>query len=84
MEILNSTLTQYYDRAVDELGYCSAEGGYLGTTYDGYDIIHDNSPFCEISENGRVHDAITEALSDELWCDKCPYWMVGLEAYESS
>src|ERR1700679_302574 len=51
MEIIGSTIEQYYDRAVDELGYCSAEGGYLGTTYVAHDIIHGHSPFCEISEN---------------------------------
>jgi len=84
MEIVGSTLAQYYDRAVDELGYCSAEGGYLGTTYDSYDIIHEHSPFCEISENDRVLTAISESLSDELWCDKSPYSTIGFDAYISS
>jgi hypothetical protein len=84
MEIVGSTLMQYYDRAVDELGYCSAEGGYLGTTYDSYDIIRGHSPFCEISENDRVLSSITESLSDELWCDKSPYSTSGFDAYKSS
>lgn len=84
MEIIGSTLTQYFDRAVNELGYCSAEGGYLGTTYDSYDIIHEHSPFCEISDNDRVLGAITESLSDEEWCDKSPYSTIGFDAYMSS
>lgn len=84
MEIVMSALKQYYDRAVDELGYCSAEGGYLGTTYDSYDIIRDESPFCEISENDRVLSRIVECLEDEVWCDKSPYSIIGFEAYRSS
>jgi hypothetical protein len=82
MEIIGSTFNQYYERAVNELGWCSAEGGYLGTTYDSYDIVHDE--FSGVSDNDKVLDSIIDALGDEKWCNTNPYSTTGFEAYELS
>jgi hypothetical protein len=30
-KLIETCIRRYYGRAVDQLGYCSAEGGYLGT-----------------------------------------------------
>lgn len=69
---------------MNELGWCSAEGGYLGTTYDSYDIIHEHAPFNEISGNDNVLQAIVDSLSDEEWCESSPYSITGFKAYQMS
>jgi hypothetical protein len=84
MEIVGFAVNQNYDRAVNELSWCSAEGGYLGTTYDSYDIIHGHSPFCEMSDNDKVLQSVAEALSDDKWCDINPYSTTGFKAYKMS
>jgi len=83
MEVIGGAVSQYFDRAVNCLGYCSAEGGYLGTTYDSWDLVHDDlipAP----SENEEVLNAVVESLGDELWCDRNPYSLTGVERYNSS
>ena len=77
MTVIGDTLRQYYDRAVNALGW---EGGYIGTTYDADDLIQD---LC-ISENESVLQAIRDALGDDEWCDENPYGISGVEAYESA
>lgn len=84
MGIVGSTLEQYYDRAANELSYCSAEGGYIGRTYEAYDLVYGRSPFCEITENTRVLEAIYRALGSEFWCDKSPHSTIGLKAHQLS
>ncbi len=83
MEVIGGAVSQYFDRAANCLGYCSAEGGYLGTTFDSWDLVHDDlipAP----SENDEVLKAIVDSLGDELWCDRDPYSLSGVERYNSS
>jgi hypothetical protein len=82
MEVIGGAISQYFDRAVNCLGYCSAEGGYLGTTYQSYDIVRDEIP--TVSENEEVLDAIIDSLGDEIWCDQDPYSLSRLDSYNIS
>jgi len=83
MEVIGGAISQYFDYAVNCLGYCSAEGGYLGTTYQSYDIVHDDM-IPAPSENDEVLSAIVDSLGDEIWCDRDPYSLTGVERYSIS
>ena len=39
MEIIEGTIFQYYNHAVNEAGWDSREGGYLGDTFDTWELI---------------------------------------------
>ena len=52
MDLINKVVDQYYERAVDVMGWDSAEGGYLGTTYNSHEIVRNSLD--PISENERV------------------------------
>src|SRR5262249_48161705 len=82
MEVIGEAIDEYYDRAANCLGYCSEEGGYLGTTYDAYDLVYDEIP--TPSDNEAVLEAIRESLDGDLWCDENPHGLSGLQSYNSS
>jgi len=83
VEVIGGAISQYFDHAVNCLGYCSAEGGYLGTTYQSYEIVHDDM-IPAPSENEEVLSAIVDSLGDEIWCDRDPYSLTGVERYSIS
>lgn len=62
-------LKRYYGRAVDQLGYCSAEGGYLGTHWDSWDMLDKIGFDLPRDKKGRLFSAIASAMMDEEWCD---------------
>ena len=76
------TFFQYYRPAVDHLGYDGGEGGYFGTTYDTWDLVHDE--FSDVSDNEEVLKEIIDCLGDETWCDVNPYGFAGAERYAVS
>jgi hypothetical protein len=82
MEIVGDGISQYYDRAVNSLAWDGEDQEYVGTTYDSYDLVHDE--LARISDNEDVLQAIIDALGDEVWCDQEPYATTGFEAYQSS
>jgi hypothetical protein len=82
MEVVGGVVHQYYERAVDAMGWDGEDDTYVGTTYDSYEIVHDE--FYNISDNEQVLQAIVDSLSDETWCDRSPYSTTGFEAYELS
>ena len=70
--IMNGILHEYED-AVGCLGWDSAEGGYLGTTYDNHDLIH-NELYDELGiEDKALLDDIANIMNDIAWCDRNPY-----------
>jgi hypothetical protein len=81
MEVIGDVIHQYYDRAVNELGWDGEEQEYVGTTYDSSDIIRDD--LGTISENEALLDHLVDVLGDEVWCDRYPYSTVGYDAYET-
>lgn len=56
-----------------------AEGGYVGKTYDTWDLIHDE--FSDVSDNEEVLQEIIDCFRDETWCDENPYGFSGAERY---
>ena len=80
MEVIGNVVHQYFDRAVNKLGWDGEEQQYFGTTYDSSDIIRDE--FSTISENEALLDHLVDVLGDEVWCDRYPYSTVGYDAYE--
>ena len=85
VEHIQDRMLTFYDHAVNQLMYVSAEGGYLGVQYDTDDLL-----FYRIGlelprdGDGKLREALLEALgSDEVWCD---YSAGGLnldDAYEA-
>ena len=82
MEIIASTISQYYNHAVNEAGWNSREGGYLGDTFDTWELI--GHRLGEPSDLEAVNDAIIESLGDETWCDLDMYRVSGVDRYITS
>ncbi|WP_413012703.1 HEPN-associated N-terminal domain-containing protein [Noviherbaspirillum sp. 1P10PC] len=64
-------IRRYYGRAVEQLGYCSAEGGYLGHHWDSWDML--NKVGLELPRDhagiDSLYSAIVGAMEGEPWCD---------------
>lgn len=61
--------------ADDNLGYCSAEGGYVGaSTWDTYDLLREEVEL-EFPRDRRdsLFQEILHRLPDHLWCEIDPY-----------
>ena len=82
MEIIAGTIFEYYTHAVNEAGWDSREGGYLGDTFDTWELIRDR--FGEPSNREAVNDAIIESLGDETWCKLHMYSVDGVDRYIAS
>lgn len=59
----------YFGRAIDQLGYCSAEGGYLGVHWDSWDMLDKAGLMLPRDDKGKLYSAIACAMADEPWCD---------------
>lgn len=68
VEHIEKCLRRYYGRAVDQLGYCSAEGGYLGNHWDSWDML-DMIDLALPRDDGKLFAAIAQSMTDEDWCD---------------
>jgi hypothetical protein len=67
-KLIETCIRRYYGRAVDQLGYCSAEGGYLGPHWDSWEILEKMS--LELPrDDGTLFDSIAQTMVDEVWCD---------------
>src|SRR5215469_672295 len=80
MEVIGDIIHQYYDRAVNKLGWDGEDQRYVGKTYDSWDLIHED--LGTISENEAVLDHMVSVLGGEIWCDLYPYSTAGYDAYE--
>src|SRR5712692_3351590 len=67
MEIIGNTVADYYNRAVNEAPYETAEGGYQGATYDTDDVLDDI--IGDISRRDDVIDAIRQSFDDDIWVE---------------
>lgn len=63
-------LRAYWTPAVGELFHDSGEGGFIGTTFDTYDLLRDELEMWDIVDDDRIADAIIDALQQEVWCDR--------------
>jgi hypothetical protein len=59
-----------YARAVDELGW--VDGSYVGSTWDKYDLLHDEL-FDEMNFKDELFEDICDTINDETWCERDPY-----------
>ena len=82
MEIIKDTIFQYYDHAVNEAGWDSEEGGYLGDTFDTSELI--SYRLDELSHREAVNEAIIESIGDETWCELDMYRLNGVDRYAAS
>lgn len=59
----------FYGRAVDQVPYESAEGGYLADNFDSYDLLVDRIGIdLPRDHGGGLLRALVDALGDEQWC----------------
>jgi HEPN/RES N-terminal domain 1/RES domain len=82
MEIIGNTVSEYYNRAVNEAPYESAEGGYQGTTYDTYEVM--DHIVGDISRRDDVLTAITESFDDDIWVERDMFSLSGVHKYVAS
>ncbi|WP_322005110.1 HEPN-associated N-terminal domain-containing protein [Paraburkholderia tropica] len=66
---IEECIRRYYGRAVDQLGYCSAEGGYLGQHWGSWDMLAKIDLILPRDHSGRLFNAIAYSMVDEEWCD---------------
>lgn len=82
MNLIASTAHQYFDRAVDTLGWDGEEKTYFGETFDTSEMILDRlDPFTDRID---VMDAVVDLFDDEEWCRTDVYHMDGAELYRLS
>lgn len=69
-EYLESGLGRYYGVAVDQLPWNGREGGYQGRTWSTDELLFDRVGLdLPRDYEGRLQQAISWGLSDEIWCD---------------
>jgi hypothetical protein len=63
-------MREHYGRAVDQLPYESAEGGYLGWHTDTTDLLFDVIGLdLPRDDDGLLRDALLNEIADEVWCE---------------
>ncbi len=67
---IEERLRRYYGRAVDQLPYCSAEGGYLGPHWDSWDMLDKIGLDFPRDYTGSLRSDIASSMTDEPWTDK--------------
>jgi hypothetical protein len=66
---IEKCISRYYGRAVDQLGYCSAEGGYLGPHWDSWSMLDKVGLSLPRDYDGSLFWSIAGAMTQEPWCD---------------
>lgn len=71
---IESCLSEEYGLAVDILGWSSEMGGYIGETWDSYELLLDT---LELGDNCKRNEELlqdlSELLPEDLWCDRSAY-----------
>ena len=74
VDYINDCLYAEYDDAANCLPYDSGEGGYLGVTWNTWELLSDE---VELSlpndDDGSLFDAICSAVDDNAWCERNPF-----------
>ncbi|MBI3348325.1 HEPN-associated N-terminal domain-containing protein [Pelomonas aquatica] len=70
-DFITACIEKYWGRAVDQMPYETAEGGYIGgNTWDTYDLLRDEIALSLPRDHkGKLFYALLHALPDETWCD---------------
>lgn len=70
---MNQCIGIYYDQPENCMGYCSGEGGWLGTTYDTDELLDELELDLPHDTDGELRRVIAESLGEQLWCHRDPY-----------
>jgi len=73
-----------YDRAVNALGWESAEGGFQGLHWDSYDLLTEQLSLDLPNDDGRLLSILVDCLGDNDWCERNPYSLREDERYIES
>ena len=82
MEIIGNTVADYYNRAVNEAPYETAEGGDQGLTYDTDEVMDDIVG--RVSRREGVLTAIRESFDDDIWVERNMFSLNGVQKYTAS
>lgn len=82
LEIIGNTVADYYNRAVNEAPYETAEGGYQGSTYDTWELM--SAIVGDISNRDEVIETITGAFDDDIWVERNMFSLNGVQKYVAS
>lgn len=66
---IKACLKNEYGRAIEELPYATAEGGYIGTTWNVDELLFDDLLELPRDEDGKLREAILGAIGDDVRCD---------------
>ncbi len=64
-------VTHFYTDAAEFMSYNSGEGGYLGTTYDSYEIFEEFYPGIN---NDELEQDIRNSIADKAWASPDQYY----------
>jgi hypothetical protein len=82
VEFIISAVEREYERAINALGYESAEGGYLGAHWNSEELIDEIIGLEFPKDNGgELRTTIAECLGDEPWCQRNPYSLPDEDRY---
>lgn len=74
VEFMFEAINREYGRAINALGWNSAEGGYLGSHWDSRELLEDVIGLDLPNDgDGRLLDILTDCFGDEPWCENDPY-----------
>jgi hypothetical protein len=79
MEIIGNTVADYYNRAVNEAPFESAEGGYQGVTFDTFEVME--HIVGRISRRDAVIEAISASFDDDIWVERNMFSLNGVQKY---
>ena len=73
MSIIMPGILREYEDAANSMGWDSAEGGYLGTTYTSHELIYDILWDELAIDNTNLLEDIGGIMNDITWCKRDPY-----------
>ena len=74
LDHIEECIYQEYDRAANHLPYDMAEGGYIGTCWDAYDLLFD--VLClglPQDDSGKLSARISKRFRNDFWCEISPF-----------
>jgi hypothetical protein len=67
---ITGCIEKVFEDPANSMGYMSSEGGYLGTTYDSYEMLGETGFDTDSSD---LMDDIVSQFETDLWCYQNPY-----------
>lgn len=65
---IHERLREFYGKAVDQLPYESAEGGYQAWHVDSYDLLREEIELELPRDDGQLFEALLDEIGDDIWC----------------